>query len=469
MQPLSWWVQCLVLRTLPGPLQRLSRSSGSGEDDDGGEAAPLRTDRSPSPPTCGSFKACRNGAFCLAAALAMTVLIVLVMHLFLDFRPAPSHKESWQHMFVQSIDNNSISNHLKEITKEPHVAGTAENFKTAEYVEYTFKAYGLDAHHKDYDVLLTYPLHRLLVLTQPDHEPIKFSLKEKAVAGDPYSNRSNIIPTFHAYAPSGNASAEVVYANYGRREDFQKLAQLGLKVEGAIVIAKYAKIYRGDIVENAAQAGAVAVVIYSDPLDYGNNATQGYYPSSQWLPPSGVQRGSVFRGIGDPQTPGWASESGAERLSVDDPAAQLPRIPSMPISAEDALPILRSLGGPVAPIEWQGGLELSEYKLGRGPGRLDLSYVANQTVTPIRNVFATIVGSQEPDRLVLLGNHRDAWTFGAVDPNSGTATLLELARGFGKLMEQGWRPHRSIVLCSWDAEEYSMVLMQQPLRSLTTY
>ena len=278
-------------------------------------------------------------------------------------------------MFVESIDNNSISNHLKHLTKEPHVAGTPENFETAKYVECMFKDYGLNAHHKDYDVLLTYPLHRSLVLTQPDYEPIHFSLHEKAVPGDPFTNNSKVIPPFHGYAPSGNASAEIVYANYGRYEDFKKLSQLGVIVKGTIVIARYGMIYRGDIVENAARAGAVGVVIYSDPFDYGNNGTQGYYPDSKWLPPSGVQRGSVFRGIGDPLTPGWASEFDAERLSVDDPATLLARIPSMPISAEDALPILRSLGGPVAPVEWQGTLELSEYKLGRGPGRLNFSYV----------------------------------------------------------------------------------------------
>lgn len=450
----------MVLRTLPGSLlrregYRIIQVSGSGVDDRE-EAMPLRPNSLPLP-AGGTFKSCWSGNFCSAGTLAMTVIIVLLMHSCLDSWPASSHKKNWQQIFVESIDNNSISNHLKQITKEPHVAGTSENFKTADYVESNFKTYGLNAHHKDYNVLLTYPLHRSVVLTQPNHEPIKLLLNEEAVAGDPYSNNSNIIPTFHAYAPSGNASAEVIYANYGALEDFQKLAQLGVKVEGAIVIAKYGMIYRGDIVENAAQAGAVAVVIYSDPLDYGNNGTEGYYPDSQWLPPSGVQRGSVFRGIGDPLTPGWASETDAERLSVDDPSAQMPRIPSLPISAEDALPILRSLEGPVAPSEWQGALNLSEYKLGRGPGRLDISYVANQTVTSIRNVFATIKGSKEPDRLVLLGNHRDAWTFGAVDPNSGTAALLELARVIGKLMEEGWRPHRSIVLCSWDAEEYALI------------
>lgn len=294
----------------------------------------------------------------------------------------------WQREYLESVCNNSISTHLRYLTKAPHVAGSPENFATADYVQSTFVKYGLEAHHKDYNVLLSYPLHRSLVLTQPVAKPIALSLQEKAVSGDPYSNDSRVIPTFHAYSPSGNASAEVVYAFYGRTKDFQKLSQLGVKVEGAVVIARYGKIYRGDIVENAFTAGAVAVVIYSDPQDYAANGTRGFYPDSKWLPPSGVQRGSVFRGIGDPLTPGWASSPDAERLLMSDPEAKMPRIPSLPISADDALPILRSLGGSVAPPEWRGGLDLPQYNLGRGPGRLTLSYVVSNLCTSL--MFALV-------------------------------------------------------------------------------
>ena len=285
--------------------------------------------------------------------------------------------KEWQKVFIESVDNNSLSRHLKQLTKDPHVAGTPENFVTAQFVQASFESYGLDAHHKDYDVLLSYPLHRSLTLTQPQKQNLEFALTESAFPSDPYSNNSKVIPTFHGLSPSGNASGEVVYANYGRQEDFERLALLGVEVSGTIVIAKYGAIYRGDIVDQAAKAGALAVVIFSDPLDYGHNGTEGYYPKSKWLPPSGAQRGSVYQGIGDPLTPGWVSDVDAERLSPDDPAAKLPKIPSLPISAEDALPILQSLGGPIAPADWQGALNLS-YKLGRGPGRLNLSYVVSK-------------------------------------------------------------------------------------------
>jgi N-acetylated-alpha-linked acidic dipeptidase len=283
-------------------------------------------------------------------------------------------EQYWQQAFIGSLNNASLRNHLFHLTKEPHLAGTPEDFATAEYVFQRFQEYGLSAHYTDYDVLLSYPLHRSLILSVPTKEPLTLSLEEKPVEGDPYSSNPKVTPTFHGYAPSGNVSAEVVYANYGRVEDFQKLVELGINVKDAIVIAKYGSIYRGDIVENAAQAGAVAVIIYSDPQDYAANNTEGVYPDSKWLPPSGTQRGSIYRGIGDPLTPNWPSTPDAERISVSDPEAMLPTIPSLPISAEDALPILASLSGPVSPANWHGALDLPQYRVGRGPGVLNLSF-----------------------------------------------------------------------------------------------
>eukprot|EP00249_Psilotum_nudum_P009180 c21760_g1_i2 orf=344-1711(+) len=360
-------------------------------------------------------------------------------------------------LFVQLGSNASIAHHLYQITREPHVAGTPENFKTADYVLSAFRKYGLRAHHREYQVLLTYPISGSLSLNLPDGSVTHFALKEAAVEGDPYSRSAKIIPPFHGYSPSGTAVAAAVYANYGRVEDFDLLKTIGIDVRGAIVIARYGKIYRGDIVLNAATEGAVAVLIYSDPMDYAANGTQGYYPDSQWLPPSGVQRGTTYEGQGDPLTPGWPSNPYAERLSVNDTATLLPRIPSIPISAEDALPILMSLTGPVAPEIWHGALNISAYHIGPGPATVNFSYSANETITTIRNAFAVIRGFQEPDRYVILGNHRDAWTFGAVDPNSGTSALLEIAQRFGKLLKSGWKPRRTIIMCSWDAEEYGLV------------
>ncbi|XP_024531528.1 probable glutamate carboxypeptidase LAMP1 [Selaginella moellendorffii] len=357
--------------------------------------------------------------------------------------------------FLSGLSNNTISKFLKELTLEPHVAGTAEDLATAKYVFDHFEASGIVAHYSDYSVLLSYPIRRSLSLHLPDGSLKDFTLKEEAVEGDPYSTNPKVIPTFFAYSPSGTISSEVVYVNYGREEDFLTLKDEGVNVTGTVVIARIGKIFRGDIAANAAAAGAAAAITYSDPFDYAGNGTQGYYPSSQWLPPSGVQRGSLFLTNGDPLTPGWPSVPDAERLEISQ--VQFPKIPVLPVSAQDALPILEALTGKVAPQEWQGGLQLSSYRLGRGPAKVKLSYEGNLTMAPIRNVIGMITGSEEPDRYILLGNHRDAWTFGAADPNSGTACLLEIARGFGNLLNLGWRPRRTIIFCSWDAEEFGLI------------
>ncbi|KAH8950988.1 hypothetical protein BDL97_09G001400 [Sphagnum fallax] len=438
---------CRILPTIPW------LSFSKDRELDPGGSPPLLNGR----PTAKSPSKSRICAKFLLLGAVVLVLSIPLLNILIPARAGGDTDQYWQQAFIGSLNNASLRNHLFHLTKEPHMAGTPEDFATAEYVFQRFQEYGLSAHYTDYDVLLSYPLHRSLILSVPTKEPLTLSLEEKPVEGDPYSSNPKVTPTFHGYAPSGNVSAEVVYANYGRVEDFQKLVELGINVKDAIVIAKYGSIYRGDIVENAAQAGAVAVIIYSDPQDYAANYTEGVYPDSKWLPPSGTQRGSIYRGVGDPLTPNWPSTPDAERISVSDPEAMLPTIPSLPISAEDALPILASLSGPVSPADWHGALDLPQYRVGRGPGVLNLSFCANQTVTQIRNVIAIIKGAEEPDRYIILGNHRDAWVFGAVDPHSGTASLLEVAQRLGELVWKGWRPRRSIVLCSWDAEEYGLV------------
>lgn len=411
------------------------------------------------------FKAFLSSAFVIVVAALFVMSMNRVSSSWNLGKPSQGTRtEKYHQDFLNMGCNETIAMHLQKLTEEPHVAGTAENFATAEYVLSSFKKYGSsDAYYRDYNVLLTYPLSRSLILMRsPGGETIRrFHLRERDVKGDPYSSRSyKAIPGFHAYSPSGMAVAEVVYANYGRSEDFKALKRMGINVTGSIVIARHGKIFRGTVVKNSARAGASAVVLYPDPSNFSGSSSEGNYPNSKWLPRSGVQRGTVSDNSGDPLSPGWPSGSNSrdsERLPANDLKASLPSIPSLPISAEDALVILNSLGGPLAPHHWHGGLDLAAYRVGRGPGVLNLTYVANQTTVPIRNVFSVIKGLVEPDRYVLLGNHRDAWTFGAVDPNSGTATLLDIARRLGKLLKQGWQPRRTIFLCSWDAEEYGSI------------
>lgn len=258
---------------------------------------------------------------------------------------------------------------------------------------------------------------------------------------------------------SGTAIGSVVYVNYGRVEDYLILKEMGIKVSNTIVLAKYGKVYRGDIIKIAYEEGAIGVVIYSDKKDYGGSDEAKWFPDEKWLPPSGVQIGGVYSKVGDPTTPGWASSGECERLSMDEveKGGDVPLIPSLPVSGEDGEKIIRSIGGPVADDDWQGSKDAPTYRVGPGPGILNLSYKGQEVITTIQNVIGVIEGAEEPDRFVILGNHRDAWTFGAVDPNSGTAALLEVAQRLGKLQKRGWKPRRTIILCNWDAEEYGLI------------
>lgn len=299
----------------------------------------------------------------------------------------------------------------------------------------------------------------MILTNSPRQPPTVFNLTQEIYDGDPYADVADeVVPTFHAYAMSGTAIGSVVYVNYGRVEDYLKLKEMGINVSRSVVLAKYGKIFRGDIVRNAYDEGAVGVVIYSDKKDYGGGNGK-WFPDEKWLPPSGVQVGSVYGGVGDPTTPGWASFSDCERLSKDEVVKKgdVPLIPSLPVSGEDGEKIIRSIGGPVAEDDWQGSKDGPTYRIGPGPGILNLSYMGEQVISTIQNVIGVIEGAEEPDRFVILGNHRDAWTFGAVDPNSGTAALLEVAQRLGKLQKRGWKPRRTIILCNWDAEEYGLI------------
>ncbi|KAK7272736.1 hypothetical protein RJT34_29542 [Clitoria ternatea] len=388
-------------------------------------------------------------------AIATSYLLLII---------TPTQKSTYHSLFISNSvsDNASISHHLKTLTRRPHTAGSEANAEAAAYVASVFTSSDIASHVASYQVALTYPLSRSLLLTNPPPEPpITFTLHQETYEGDPYADVADeAVPTFHAYAKSGSASGPVCYVNYGRVEDYVTLKEKsGVNVSGTVVLARYGKIFRGDIVRNAYEEGAVGVVIYSDRKDYGGDGEAQWFPRDKWLPPSGVQVGSVYDGKGDPTTPGWASCGECERLNEDEVEKEgdVPLIPSLPVSAADGEKILRSIGGPVAEDDWQGSKDAPVYRVGPGPGILNLSYTGQQVISTIQNVIGVIEGAEEPDRFVILGNHRDAWTFGAVDPNSGTAALLEVAQRLGKLQKRGWKPRRTIILCNWDAEEYGLI------------
>ncbi|GAB2265727.1 Lysosome-associated membrane glycoprotein 1 [Dionaea muscipula] len=396
-----------------------------------------------------------------AAVLATSIFSLSFLFLPTTTPPPPPYL-SYHSLFLSSSSSNStIAHHLYTLTRRPHVAGTQANSDAAAYVLSTLSSYNIPTHITSYHVLLTYPVSRSLSLRKPSPDStINFELRQEVYDGDPYADVADqVFPTFHGYAASGTAVGKALYVNYGRVEDYATLREMGVNVSGAVVLAKYGKIYRGDIVQNAQDAGASGVVIYTDRKDYGGGSGGRWFPVDKWMPPTGVQVGSVYNGVGDPTTPGWPSTEDCERFSYEDAEERgdVPLIPSLPVSYADGEEILRSIGGEVAKEDWQGSEDAPVYRVGPGPAILNLTYNGNRTIAKIDNVIAVIEGAEESDRFVILGNHRDAWTFGAVDPNSGTATLLEVARRLGEMQKKGWRPRRTIVLCNWDAEEYGLI------------
>ncbi|KAL6845141.1 hypothetical protein ACP4OV_024636 [Aristida adscensionis] len=401
-------------------------------------------------------------------------------HLLFLVAPPPSY---YQSLLLSLGSNGTAAAHLRALTVRPHLAGTEANAAAAAHVASAFASLSFPTRLTPYSVLLSYPVRRSLSLSAPGRGTTSFALEQETYPGDPYAAAAaEAVPTFLAYAASGSVAAEAVYANYGRAEDFAYLASRGVNVTGKVAVARYGKVFRGDIVKNAHDAGAAAAVIYTDAKDY---AAGKAFPDGPWMPPTGVQVGSTFKGVGDPTTPMWASSEGCERLSVAEAMASddMPGIPALPVSGKDGEAILRLIGGDVAPKDWQGGAGAPVYRLGPGPAVLNLTYLVscrpgagrgncsgdilmlarllslkgNETIATIQNVISVIEGNEEPERYVILGNHRDAWTFGAVDPNSGTAALLELAQRLSELQKKGWRPRRTIILCNWDAEEYGLI------------
>lgn len=347
--------------------------------------------------------------------------------------------------FARLPDPEACERHLRRLAAEPHVAGTPENERVAAYVDEQFREAGLETKFGDYEVLLSYPKRIEVELLAP--ERVALARPEEGFAH---------LPPWHAYSPSCDLEGEVVYANYARPEDFDRLASLGIEVGGRIVLARHSQGYRGGKALEAHRRGAAALLTYSDPADDGW-AKGDPYPRGPWGPPDKVQRGATahdFLVPGDPLTPGWASTPGAKRTAPEE-AAALPKIPSCPLAPRDASEILSRLGGPGAPEGWRGALPFP-YHLGPGPARVRMRLDVTRETRRIRNVLARIEGAELPGEIVLLANHHDAWVFGGVDPGSGTAAMLEVARGLGALLRSGWRPRRTIVLASFDAEEFTL-------------
>ncbi|HYM07235.1 MAG TPA: transferrin receptor-like dimerization domain-containing protein [Terriglobales bacterium] len=357
----------------------------------------------------------------------------------------------WEKKFQSGISPENIRENMRRLSARPHHVGSPYDKDNAEWILSKFKEWGFDAKIETFNVLFPTPKVRLVEMLQPTR--FQARMQEPVVPSDPTSNQTaEQLPTYNAYSIDGDVTAPLVYVNYGNREDYEQLDRLGISVKGAIVISRYGDGWRGIKPKVAAERGAIGCIIYSDPR--GDGFYKGDdYPSGGWRPREGVQRGSVMDTDypGDPLTPGVAATADAKRLSIQE-AKTITKIPVLPISYADALPLLSALKGPVAPESWRGELAIT-YHIGPGPAQVHLKVASSWDIKPIYDVIGTLAGSDAGQQWVLRGNHHDAWVNGADDPISGQAAMLEEARMLGELHRQGWTPRRSIIYCAWDGEE----------------
>ncbi len=356
----------------------------------------------------------------------------------------------------ESVDPKRLSDTLKEVAARPHHAGSDADLATAKYLHEQFIIAGLESRIEEYEVLLPWPEEVTVEMLAP--HAYRCAMREEPLDQDFDTHTREALPPHLAYSPDGDVIGHLVYVNLARESDFAELKKRGVKLEGAVGIARYGALFRGSKLRNAAACGMAALLLYSDPKDDGF-ARGDTYPDGPWRPESAVQRGSVLdiaRYPGDPLTPGEPALANARRRDLGD-VDTIPAIPGAPLSARDARPLLESLKGANVPEGWQGALPFPYHVGGTEEVSVRVRVRSDWRIRKIWNVVASLRGFLFPEEEVIVGNHRDAWVHGAVDPGSGTAVMLEAARVLGDLARNGRRPARSIVFCSFDGEEYGML------------
>ncbi len=345
--------------------------------------------------------------------------------------------------------------HARALSAETHVAGTAAQARTRDYVLAELRRLGIPVETRGYRVWMPHATSAAVWRVAPGGAALALDLREPRVPGDAASALAQY-PTVNGSSGAGDASGEVVYVNYGLGDDYRALDSMGVSVRGRVVVARYGRSFRGIKAREAERRGAAALLIYSDPADDGY-ARGDVYPEGPMRPAGGVQRGSVYNGTGDPSTPGWPSTAGARRLPADSLA--VPRIPVVPISYGNARLLLDGVRGAGVPQAWQGALPF-RYHAGPGPVRARVRVTddrATGAYKEIWNTFGVVRGAELPDELVFVGAHRDGWGPGAADNVSGTVSVLEAARAVAAELGAGRRPRRTIVFATWDAEEWGLV------------
>ncbi|MGI9089475.1 MAG: M28 family peptidase, partial [Gemmatimonadaceae bacterium] len=342
----------------------------------------------------------------------------------------------------------------RELSREPHMSGTPAQARTRDIFARELRSYGITPEIRTYSIYMPHPTSVHLYRVSP--AATELPLVEGPIAEDTTSFTYPQIPAFNGYGAAGDVTGEVIYVNYGLVEDYKMLDSLGVSVKGKIAVARYGKSYRGIKAREAEKHGAVALIIYSDPAEDGY--TRGdVYPEGPMRPEQGVQRGSIYNDNGDPTTPDYPSVPGAKRIPLEQ--TRLPRIPVIPTSYKNATALLHDVRGNVSlPHGWQGALPF-RYHVGPGPVQARVVVTTDAGTQPYKDIWdvlGTVRGSVYPDELIIIGGHRDAWGPGAADNVSGTVSVLESARTIGALLKQGWRPKRTLVFASWDAEEWGL-------------
>ncbi|MGB7068656.1 MAG: M28 family peptidase [Pyrinomonadaceae bacterium] len=368
----------------------------------------------------------------------------------------PSAQLELEKRFDSKLMTSNLDSWMKRLSARPHHLGSVYNKENADFIASQFRSWGYETKLERFDVLFPTPKIRLVEMTAPERFVLKLSepdLIEDSTSGQ----KDEQLPTYNAYSIDGDVTAPLVYVNYGIPADYEELAKRGIDVKGKIVIARYGGSWRGIKPKVAAENGAVGCIIYSDPRNDGYY--QGdVYPKGAWKNENGVQRGSVMDmpvHPGDPLTKGVGATADAKRIDRTD-AATLTKIPVLPISYSDALPLLRNLDNAVVPDSWRGALPIT-YRFGGKTPIVRIKLEFNWDVKPIYNVIARMNGNENPDQWIIRGNHRDAWVNGADDPVSGLVAMMEEARSIGELAKTGWKPNRTIIYAAWDGEEQGLL------------
>ena len=358
--------------------------------------------------------------------------------------------------FDSALKAENLRTWLKRLSARPHHVGSAYDKDNAEFIAGLLKSWGYDTTIEQFQVLFPTPKSRLVEMTAPEKFTLKLNeppLKEDATSGQ----QDEQLPSYNAYSIDGDVTGPLVYVNYGVPADYDELEKRGISVKGKIAIARYGGSWRGIKPKVAAEHGAIGCIIYSDPRNDG--FYQGdVYPKGAWRNENGVQRGSVMdmpSYPGDPLTPGVGATTSAKRLDIKD-AKTLTKIPVLPISYSDALPLLKNMDGAVVPDAWRGALPTT-YHYGGGSPTVHMKLAFNWDTKTLYDVIAKMKGSELPDEWIMRGNHHDAWVNGADDPLSGQVAMLEEARAISELAKTGWKPKRTIVYCAWDGEEEGLL------------